>query len=104
MLSMRIAIVMIYLISFLGMSFFPTCRLVNALLSEDIRDISLGYQEVILGVRLSRATYAHLGRMAAMILAPSTPRRFDARLRLVMAPMSGMALARAVTPVIRDNR
>jgi hypothetical protein len=32
-----------------------------------------------------RATYVHLGRTAAIILAPSTPRLFDARLRLVMA-------------------
>jgi hypothetical protein len=34
-----------------------------------------------------------------MILAPSTLRLFDARLRLVIALISGMALARAVTPV-----
>jgi hypothetical protein len=32
-----------------------------------------------------RATYVHLGRTAAIILAPSTPRLFDARLRLVVA-------------------
>jgi hypothetical protein len=32
-----------------------------------------------------RATYVHLGRTAAIILAPSTPRLFNARLRLVMA-------------------
>jgi hypothetical protein len=39
-----------------------------------------------------RATYVHLGRMAAIVLAPSTPRLFDARLRLVMALLlSGIA-------------
>jgi hypothetical protein len=41
--------------------------------------------------------YAHLGRQAAMILAPPTPRLFEARLRLVMAPISSIALARATT-------
>ena len=35
-----------------------------------------------------RGTYVHLGRTAAIILAPSTPRLFDARLRLVMALMA----------------
>jgi hypothetical protein len=35
-----------------------------------------------------RATYVHLRRTAAMILAPSAPRPFDARLRLVMALLS----------------
>jgi hypothetical protein len=35
------------------------------------------------------ATYVHLGRMSAMILAPSMPRLFEARLRLVMALVSG---------------
>jgi hypothetical protein len=35
-----------------------------------------------------RATYVHLGRMLAMILAPSMPRLFEARLRLVMALLS----------------
>jgi hypothetical protein len=34
-----------------------------------------------------RATYVHLGRTAAIILAPSTPRMFDARLRLIIALM-----------------
>jgi hypothetical protein len=32
-----------------------------------------------------RATYVHLGRKAATISAPLTPRLFEARLRLVMA-------------------
>jgi hypothetical protein len=32
-------------------------------------------------------TYMHLGRTAAIILAPSTPRLFDARLRFVKAPI-----------------
>jgi hypothetical protein len=31
------------------------------------------------------ATYVHLGRKTAIILAPSMPRPFEARLRLVMA-------------------
>jgi hypothetical protein len=35
-----------------------------------------------------RATYVHLGRTAAIILAPSTPRLVDARLRLIMALVS----------------
>jgi hypothetical protein len=66
-------------------------------LSEGIRDGSLGYQEGIYAL-CDMATYMHLGRKAAMILAPSTPRLFDPRLRLVMAPLSRMASARAVTP------
>jgi hypothetical protein len=45
-----------------------------------------------------RATYVHVGRTAAMILAPSTPRQFDARLRLVMALISGRVLAKAIMP------
>jgi hypothetical protein len=45
-----------------------------------------------------RATYVHLGRTAAMNLAPSTRRLFDARFRLVMAPISLMASAIAAGP------
>jgi hypothetical protein len=32
-----------------------------------------------------RGTYVHVGRTAAIILAPSAPRPFDTRLRLIMA-------------------
>jgi hypothetical protein len=56
---------------------------------EDIRDISLVIRDVAL---CNSATYMHLGRKAAMILAPSTIDRsdmaVDARLRLVMALLS----------------
>jgi hypothetical protein len=45
-----------------------------------------------------RATYVHLGRKAAMALAPSKPKLFEARFRLVMAPISLMALAIAIMP------
>jgi hypothetical protein len=41
---------------------------------------------------------------SAMTLVPSTLSLFDERFSDVNAPMSGMALARAVTPVQRDNR
>jgi hypothetical protein len=41
----------------------------------------------------------HLGRQAAMILAPSTPSSFDARLRLVIALMPGITLARVIIPL-----
>ena len=63
---------------------------VIALLSEDIRNISGVSQEGIY-VRLfviGLATHVHIGRTAATILAPATPRSFDARLRLVIAPLS----------------
>jgi hypothetical protein len=45
----------------------------------------------------------HVGRKAATILAPSTPRPFDARLRLVMAPFPVMASVRAVTPAEKER-
>ena len=35
---------------------------------------------------------------SATIVAPSAPRLFDARFRLVIALISGMTLARAITP------
>jgi hypothetical protein len=41
-----------------------------------------------------RATYVHLGRMSAMILVPSMPRLFEARLRLVMALLPGGGISR----------
>jgi hypothetical protein len=45
---------------------------VNALLLEKILGISVqGYQDMAL---CDRATYMHLGRKAAMLFAPSTPR------------------------------
>jgi hypothetical protein len=50
-----------------------------------------------------RATYVHLGRKAATILAPSTPILFEARLRLVMAPLPLMASVRAVTPAEKER-
>jgi hypothetical protein len=40
-----------------------------------------------------RATYVHLGRTAAIILAPSTPRMFDARLRLIIALILDMGIS-----------
>jgi hypothetical protein len=60
---------------------------------EDVR-ISQGYRDIyqwgITGDTgpFGRGTYVHLGRTAAIIVAPSMPRLFDARLRLVMAPLS----------------
>jgi hypothetical protein len=56
----------------------------GTIVGEDIRGISLkgALRDMAL---CDRATYMHLGRKAAMILAPSTPRLFEARLRLVMA-------------------
>jgi hypothetical protein len=50
------------------------------------------------------ATYLHLGRQAAMILTPLKPSLFDARLRLVIALISGMALAIAIIPKHNRNK
>jgi hypothetical protein len=61
---------------------------VNALLSEDISDKSVGCHKREYAALCDRVTYVHLGRKAAMILAPSTPRLFEARLRLVIALLS----------------
>jgi hypothetical protein len=66
----------------------------KALLSEDVRDIvssgvSQEHRRGNTGPRvIVLATYVHLGRTAAMNLAPSTSKPFDARLRLVMALLS----------------
>jgi hypothetical protein len=65
----------------------------NALLSkEDIRYISVGYHRRDYTALCDWATYMHLGRQAATILAPLTPSAFDARLRLVIAPLSWIAV------------
>ena len=58
----------------------------SALLSDDIRD-QWGITRVYTAL-CDRATYVHLGRTAAISFAASTPRPFDARQRLVMAPIS----------------
>ena len=46
-----------------------------------------------------RATYVQVGRMAAMILAPSLPKQFDARLRDVNALISLIAVAMPISPI-----
>jgi hypothetical protein len=55
--------------------------------------ISVGYHRRGDRALCDRATYMHLGRTVAMTLAPSTPRAFDARLRLVNALIPLMVLA-----------
>jgi hypothetical protein len=55
------------------------------------------------GKRGYSGAYVHPGRTAARSLAPSTPRPFFRRFSDVNAPMSGMALAIAITPERRQR-
>jgi hypothetical protein len=71
-----------------GEAILDVLRAWGGCISQDVRKTyQWGITEGDIGPFV-RATYVHLGRTAAIILAPSTPRLFDTRLRLVMALIS----------------
>jgi hypothetical protein len=92
MLSMHMAMAMIFLISFSGSLFFPTCRLVNAPLSCGYRQTTAVERQVRWAWKRSQndRNLAQLvtGRASTTLLAPSASRIFDERFSDVNALLS----------------
>jgi hypothetical protein len=56
------------------------------------------------GVKMIAGVHIDTLTASATILAPSAPSLFDARFRLVIAPISRLALAMAIMPRVETNQ